>query len=685
MGMGMGMQPGLMTNISNMQMGSQMQLGSQMQMPGMMPMGMQMATPTNFVMPPMDSAQGNLDQSALAAGQPQTKTGEQTTGEHKEGEEGENGEGENAQQTMEERLQQMEQEEKEREQRMKEEAREEMIEQMQHLRSPITVAFYVRVILGLLLLVLAPTAFFVCAFIFIRKETELMNSVFISMYRMFCMKFIVTLLTNIADPYKEELDTAYTSQYTVPFSTNPITADLSFMSVNSTLQQELVSRAVTFVNALNLRLIQGDYDQNGNFIDTGDSAINELSMVRTITSGSKLNNLMYESVNCYSKEENGECPEKSHIYGFAGNIQGLESLLSSFLTRSQVIAAHSNVSSLSVSTSEIQYTNSAMQYDLADGLIEFNSILIQDQSSNTDSYQVILISLFIVSIVCIIAAYAFCFIPSRSDLFNVALTSQKISDLNPNNDSGSERSALGTAAWNDSCLVDCRRFDASHKAVALFAAQLCHAIDPATYECKHELEELEKWKQDHQFDIEKSRPPEQEDGGFGHGHHHARKRNLPDGTPKRNHPYYKAVSEMIVACFAMFSDEEHLAKKYKLPRAHRNAHYDGHAVLAKKLIAEGLSTAALISHGKPISQKSAANTIQIVATWLNEHVKKQDRELVTLILGSAPESEMEREVPLDTTTMPPSFKRFLDSDDATFEDSKGFRQFQDEFEVVLNP
>lgn len=58
---------------------------------------------------------------------------------------------------------------------------------------------------------------------------------------------------------------------------------------------------------------------------------------------------------------------------------------------------------------------------------------------------------------------------------------------------------------------------------------------------------------------------------------------------------------------------------------------------------------------------------KLYSSWLIDHVSKTDRELSALLIGKAPESELELEndAPIDILYVPDSYTHFLDSDNAS--------------------
>ncbi|KAA6377634.1 MAG: hypothetical protein EZS28_026841 [Streblomastix strix] len=133
---------------------------------------------------------------------------------------------------------------------------------------------------------------------------------------------------------------------------------------------------------------------------------------------------------------------------------------------------------------------------------------------------------------------------------------------------------------------------------------------------------------------------------------------------------------VIRATFHALYDEEHLIHNYKIAHSHKKVHHIQHAALIRKIQSQMLSIANS-SHSKDgyslIPSTHAQQLIQLYASWLTDHVQKNDRELTTLLIGKAPESELERDISVPAELIvPPSYKSFLDSDNASLQDKKLF-------------
>ncbi|KAA6357069.1 MAG: hypothetical protein EZS28_047404, partial [Streblomastix strix] len=76
-----------------------------------------------------------------------------------------------------------------------------------------------------------------------------------------------------------------------------------------------------------------------------------------------------------------------------------------------------------------------------------------------------------------------------------------------------------------------------------------------------------------------------------------------------------------------------------------------------------------------IPSTHAQSLIRLYSSWLTDHVAKMDRELATLLVGKAPESELERDVPVPSELkVPHSYTQFLDSDNASLQDKTLFNK-----------
>ncbi|KAA6360260.1 MAG: hypothetical protein EZS28_044213, partial [Streblomastix strix] len=70
--------------------------------------------------------------------------------------------------------------------------------------------------------------------------------------------------------------------------------------------------------------------------------------------------------------------------------------------------------------------------------------------------------------------------------------------------------------------------------------------------------------------------------------------------------------------------------------------------------------------------------IQLYSGWLVDHVSKVDRELSTLLIGKAPESELEADniMTENFLVVPHSYTNFLDSDNASIQDRNLFEKMK---------
>ncbi|KAA6360668.1 MAG: hypothetical protein EZS28_043805 [Streblomastix strix] len=127
-----------------------------------------------------------------------------------------------------------------------------------------------------------------------------------------------------------------------------------------------------------------------------------------------------------------------------------------------------------------------------------------------------------------------------------------------------------------------------------------------------------------------------------------------------------------------FADEEQMMDKYRIPRHHSNVHFSQHSVFIRKLYTTMLHIAQSAENFKtPIPSTYSQTLIQLYTGWLVDHVSKVDRELAALLIGKAPDSELERDVVLPPDLVVPiSYSQFLASDNASLQDRNLFEKLK---------
>ncbi|KAA6363808.1 MAG: hypothetical protein EZS28_040665 [Streblomastix strix] len=111
------------------------------------------------------------------------------------------------------------------------------------------------------------------------------------------------------------------------------------------------------------------------------------------------------------------------------------------------------------------------------------------------------------------------------------------------------------------------------------------------------------------------------------------------------------------------SDQEKMINNYSIDANHRQFHEAFHAVLVEKL--QNLCFKIIKSardSKKAILPVFAQKLKNFFASWLNEHVIAVDRDLATLLMGKAPDSELDRFVSISQRlTMPKSYIEYINN------------------------
>lgn len=144
----------------------------------------------------------------------------------------------------------------------------------------------------------------------------------------------------------------------------------------------------------------------------------------------------------------------------------------------------------------------------------------------------------------------------------------------------------------------------------------------------------------------------------------------------------KVLSLLVQATFTTLSDEEHVMRKYNIAPIHRKTHAASHTAFLKQLQTAVLQIVRVLRQdmkntGEDVDvvwAKYAQRLSQVYISWLTEHVQKIDREMVPLLAGKAPESEMERDIRLDVFRIPASYQEFLEGDNATMQEKALFQR-----------
>ncbi|KAA6389168.1 MAG: hypothetical protein EZS28_015307 [Streblomastix strix] len=449
---------------------------------------------------------------------------------------------------------------------------------------------------------------------------------------------------------------------------------------------------MTFSNQLNTILLYGTNNDDG-IIVTGDQLVDSHKSPRTLTTNSPTQKIQYDPVDCFKNRE-GDCDIQKRIYSINGKFNGLEALYGLFMQSCILIVDIDDsllASSIKLSTTSIQDIASLFIYDLVGGCSAYSQAIVQKQTNTMAILDAILIVLFALSLITALVGFIAFLIPTRTILFTVAEASAKMHDIDPAADA-SDRTGMSSAAWKEEYSCDCVRVDKEHQIVLITLAGLCYCID-GTMNITEQYQKLNQLMQEQQsqdgtivLEIIDKVQKEREELRHNLGSSGGDQKLLLDVTNAMDETRLHELSQTIIKMLAILvrqvfnvlSDEEVLMKKYRIPLSHYKNHELQHAQFLRKVQTISLQIASNARvKGKPIPSTHSQTLIQLFSSWLIDHVSKIDREMSALLIGKAPESELERHVPMPLElVVPPSYLNFLDSDFASIQDKNLFERLK---------
>ncbi|KAK2943285.1 hypothetical protein BLNAU_21809 [Blattamonas nauphoetae] len=525
-------------------------------------------------------------------------------------------------------------------------------------------SFYVRVVIGIILIVGGGVFFYLIAYFACKNAVKFYNSVILTAYKCVVAEQMGLLGMSIANSINYEIPGIYT---VVPYAEGPW-IDSRHLSSDMGLIQALLASEITYYNAIDILANQGSSSQN--VIPTGDQIFDGLSVEPTMKKGSSVNALMFESTECMPLDA-ADCAVENRIYGLTGNFSGLQALILKHIEAARMIATAPNpYSGMPLSNENVQIMGSLLVYDLRGGFKMLLEAVISEMTKTISEFQILLIISFIVAFFLACVAFFAFIVPTKSLLTTVANGTEALKDIDPAADAA-DRTGMGQAAWKEEYTCDCLRFDHEHKVILLALAATCGCMDQ-TMEVIPSVEALIEISDDETKEIL------QQAIDFFMTKTEGVQSNPDDAKQKEKARTLLAVLALLVkSTFSAFADEEAIVVKYKVQRAHRRGHYKAHSVHLRKLQKETLSIAKFVRADRPVPTALAQNLIQLYTQWLSEHVTKVDRELSALLAGNAPESEMEREMDvLREMKVPHSYSSFLDSENASIQDQKLFEKMK---------
>ncbi|KAK2946561.1 hypothetical protein BLNAU_18537 [Blattamonas nauphoetae] len=391
-------------------------------------------------------------------------------------------------------------------------------------------------------------------------------------------------------------------------STRPGWNDHTHFSPNDTDIQEQILILTQFFAVMHRKLLEGSDPADPLYI-TGDSQIDALGVLRTSGSGG-INSLLHDETTCLM-QNTSECTERTEdrLFQVRGTFMGLETLTQLFLSSSFAVSTHSNASEILLNNSYVQLCNSAVQFDLHDGLDSYRDVLDDTMKDNINTARSAIIVVCLVSIACVYLSFVSCLVIARNELVRQEIVTKHIELYDPHNDA--RRKAL---TWKDAFIIDLPRVDRLHQNVTEKALDLMDAMD----------------------DEETTREAQQ-----------------------------AAIRNLLVAFFGALNDEEILFKKYKIDRRTRLRHERDHARIIRKLIDALRATLDLQSH-------CSENLIRTLGAWLTVHVLKSDRDVVLRLHSKITPYDSTKVVLPTDMTIPGSFAHFLHSDHASLQDQTSY-------------
>ncbi|KAA6398716.1 MAG: hypothetical protein EZS28_005754, partial [Streblomastix strix] len=607
------------------------------------------------------------------------------------------------------------------EQEEDEERRQDLTQRISKVKQFIPNNFYIRVIVGFTIIVIFPIAFTVIAVLSAINTVSYSHLIFLTGYRTGLMGICIMEVLNIAVPLRYNMEL---HQFVCQYSTNPVWNDQSHMSTNRIEQQELLKGSLQFVSSINQLVMQGS---NSEYITaSGDSFIDNRNCKRSLIAGSETMEIQYGATQCFENRE-GDCDIENRVYGITGEFKGLEALFALFSTniitvysanisadRTSDPTSGSSLREINPQSPEVQSLMSLMLFDMSGGLTQYRSAVIKTVDESNSLFNTLLILFFVFGIVAILCGYFLCIVPTKSILYSVARGTSKMKDLDPAIDAAL-RTGMGAAGWKDEYTSDCPRFDREHQAVLLYLALACGSIDTTmhvrdkvqemstsfvlseqTSAIVHECEHLFMIKHTHHGNGAAA-----EDEGENEDQEALRKR--------KRKAIEGSLRMLLTSTFLCFEDEEKLIIHYQVPNSHKNPHFKQHATLARKLQSEILQICAILrgkgkQKGKQgqkeeklnknqagqqqsdIPASHAKTLMQMYSGWLLDHVDRIDRELHAILVGKAPQSELEKEIIMGNCgdkvgkgtkhnfKIPHSLVQFLDSENASIQDRAAFER-----------
>ncbi|KAA6379151.1 MAG: hypothetical protein EZS28_025322, partial [Streblomastix strix] len=303
------------------------------------------------------------------------------------------------------------------------EKEEALMKKIKKISSFIPTQFFIRAVSGFALIMTLPLAFTIISVYASLAAVQLNTAIFLTGYRTSLLGSCMLCAINLANTGSTSIPT----NFVCTLSTNPMWNDMSTFTDNQTFIQELLSRALQFLQQINIRLLYGTSSNEAKDV-TGDSLIDGITSVRTIKSNSQTQLVQYGDRECFEARD-GDCDNPHRIYGLTKSFHGFEALFGLFTQCCyELISKEDPYTEVSISTRQ-------------GGCAAYRIAMVDEQTQQMSMLQTTLIIMFIVAILSTLIGFGL-LITTRTLLFNVAESSSKMKELDPENDSN-ERTGMG--------------------------------------------------------------------------------------------------------------------------------------------------------------------------------------------------------------------------------------------------
>ncbi|KAK2941578.1 hypothetical protein BLNAU_23507 [Blattamonas nauphoetae] len=211
---------------------------------------------------------------------------------------------------------------------------QELFNKINKMSNFIPTSFYVRVVVGIVLIISGAAFFYVMCIFALTHSAKYYNSVTLTSYKCVVAMQLGVLALEMANSINYEVPGIYT---TVPFATGRW-IDSRHLSSDMPLIQDLMLEEINYYNAINILANQGS--KSANVFPTGDVDFDGLAVEPTVKAGSKVPDIMSETRECFENDAD-DCDYEDRVYGMKGqSFSGLQALVSKHLESAKLIATN---------------------------------------------------------------------------------------------------------------------------------------------------------------------------------------------------------------------------------------------------------------------------------------------------------------------------------------------------------